>query len=670
MIAPQRDVRMRFVLAPFLPEHQPALGVSTLAAVLRREGVEVGVRYLNIEYRSEIGWYTYLYLSQGLPTEMNLGEMVFVPALWGEGGPEWSAYEKTLRADFRRFCRSNARRLNGTSIETILEETFGVIADRVQKLRVTSAATIRRWADEVLRDRPRIVGFSTSFQQNIASLALAQELRRRAGPDELAILFGGANCEADMGAALAENFAFIDHVVSGEVEGVLPALVRSIVDRNDRFPRFIEGEAVRDLDALPLPEFEEYFTAIKGTDLDGTANLVAESSRGCWWGAKSPCAFCGLNGEKLAYRSKTSERFVEEICELGRRHPGRGFMMTDNMLDTTYLTRFFPKLIASGEERHLFYETKSNLRKDQMELMAAAGVKKIQPGIESLSTHTLNLIGKGTSRLQNVQLLKWGAVYHIALRWNILLGFPGELPQEYDSMAELVPLLVHLPPPTGCTKMRLDRFSPYWKNPVERGLVNVRRFWSYDWLYHGLPAAQRDRMAYFFDYDYADGRDPASYAGALIAAVNGWWDASVRRATLELATVGGVPAVIDTRVDGSAPPEPVDANLLRLLRILESPRRTDAARAAFDEAGSNAQMGSPFDQLLVEMQKRRWVISENETWLSLMLDRSESDRVALRRAALQLDDLGIPLAEDSQEISGIGISVRNNSDGIRSSTSI
>ena len=60
------------------------------------------------------------------------------------------------------------------------------------------------------------------------------------------------------------------------------------------------------------------------------------------------------------------------------------------------------------------------LRKSQLQTMVAGGVTRIQPGIESLSTSILRLMRKGTSRLQNIQLLKWCADLQLNVAWNFL----------------------------------------------------------------------------------------------------------------------------------------------------------------------------------------------------------------------------------------------------------
>ena len=63
---------MRFVVVPFLPAHQPALGVSSLLSVLEARGIAGDVRYLNLAYGERVGWDLYGYLTSLLPTFGNL----------------------------------------------------------------------------------------------------------------------------------------------------------------------------------------------------------------------------------------------------------------------------------------------------------------------------------------------------------------------------------------------------------------------------------------------------------------------------------------------------------------------------------------------------------------------------------------------------------------------
>src|SRR5204863_4107752 len=137
---------------------------------------------------------------------------------------------------------------------------------------------------------------------------------------------------------------------------------------------------------------------------------------------------------------------------------------------------------------------------------------------------------------QNVRLLKWCAELGITPEWNLLCGFPGEDPAEYQSQADLVPSLTHLHPPNGFGSIRLDRFSPYFVAPAASGLTNVRATAAYGHVYP-FAGPDLDRLAYYFDYDYADGRDPAAYTAPLRDAVAAWI-AQHPTATLELRDAG------------------------------------------------------------------------------------------------------------------------------------
>ncbi len=70
-----------------------------------------------------------------------------------------------------------------------------------------------------------VVGFTTTFEQNLASLSLARMVKERY--PEKVVVFGGANCDGVMGVELHRSFPWIDYVVSGEADLVFPRLGRS-----------------------------------------------------------------------------------------------------------------------------------------------------------------------------------------------------------------------------------------------------------------------------------------------------------------------------------------------------------------------------------------------------------------------------------------------------------
>ena len=206
------------------------------------------------------------------------------------------------------------------------------------------------------------------------------------------------------------------------------------------------------LDDLPAPDYDEYFQRAEDLGVlprTGLRNvwLPIETGRGCWWGAKHHCTFCGLNGATMRFRSKSAERVLNELAEQARRYRSFHFEAVDNIVDMAYFTKLFPVLADRETGYEIFYEVKANLSREQLRLMAQAGVTHIQPGIESLSSNVLRLMRKGVRASQNVNLLRWAHYYGINVDWNLLWGFPGETEQDYADQAAVIPHLRHLPPP-------------------------------------------------------------------------------------------------------------------------------------------------------------------------------------------------------------------------------
>ncbi|MGH2826451.1 MAG: RiPP maturation radical SAM C-methyltransferase, partial [Actinomycetota bacterium] len=360
--------------------------------------------------------------------------------------------------------------------------------------------------------------------------------------------------------ALHERFSFVDIVCSGEADRSFPAIVQRVAERRriDEVPGVVfrsEGRSITtghapmigDLDSLPSPSYDDYFASKEAcaSATEVTPVLLLETSRGCWWGAKHHCTFCGLNGGTMAFRSKSAERVVEEIRSLTSRYDMHTISVVDNILDMRYFKTLLPMLADEGLPMNLFYEVKANLTLEQVRLLWAAGIRHVQPGIESLSDHVLDLMDKGTTALQNVQLLKWCREFGIRPEWNFLYGFPGENAGDYDAITALIDSIDFLEPPSGHGPIRLDRFSPYHDSARSYGLTNVRAMKPYESLYP-FDAATLSRVAYYFDFDYADARDPIAYAGPAIDRMRRWM-ASGPVGALWMIELGDRLALVDRR---------------------------------------------------------------------------------------------------------------------------
>jgi ribosomal peptide maturation radical SAM protein 1 len=187
---------------------------------------------------------------------------------------------------------------------------------------------------------------------------------------------------------------------------------------------------------------------------------------------------------------------------LSQRYGIRSFQFVDNILDMSFFKTVLPQLTEAEPKYALFYETNANLKREQVKMLAEAGVGWIQPGIESLDDNVLRLIAKGNSTLMNLQLLKWALEFGIHVSWNMLSGVPGACDSWYAEMAECLPAIFHLQPPSGVIRIRYDRFSRYHSRPQDFGL-SLHPSRAYHYVY---PFSKDSLMR--LGYSFEDSKRP------------------------------------------------------------------------------------------------------------------------------------------------------------------
>ena len=517
------------VSMPFGPLFSPSLGLSLLQPQLAARGLRCRSEYFTLDFGERIGEALYSKITSQNRTMARafVGEWIFSHALFDWDAAQDERYVADVLLKPPAWLGRNPTRLPSRGdLRAIL------------KARDEAAAFIDWCADRVVEARPAIVGLTTVFQQHLASLALARRVKQRL-PDTF-IVMGGANCEATMGVETVRQFAYVDAVVSGEADQVFAELAARVVRHQpiDGIPGVITqasaagpirpgpaptAPAVTDLDALPYPDYSDFFDQFGRSRFgkDWQPSVFVETSRGCWWGERMHCTFCGLNGATMAFRSKSPARALAELTHLATSHPGCDIQVVDNILDLKYFKTLLPELAERKLNVSLFYETKSNLKKDQVRLLRDAGVLTIQPGIESFSDRVLKQMKKGVTGLQNIQLLKWCKEMGIHPIWNFLIGFPRESPEDYFEMADLSVQVCHLPRPSGVSVIRLDRFSPNFNEAGQLGFTKLRPLPFYEFIYD-LPDAARHNLAYYFAYDYKVPQDVARYADPLVRSVHAW----------------------------------------------------------------------------------------------------------------------------------------------------
>lgn len=493
----QDDFGVAIVCMPFTSARFPSIQVGLMTALTRKAGYQADSYHLNLELASEMGAERYEFFCEhrGRMT----GEWLFSRAAFGAKAPAGAFLDAF--PEIGRWAT----------------EILGADPGYLYHLRdELLPAYIERCASSVDWGRYCVVGFTSTFQQHVASLALARAIKAR--HPAVVTVFGGANMDGTMGIAHVRAFPVIDYGIIGEGDVAFPELLARIasgrpatdikgVAARENLDAATPAAPVRDLDALPVPSYEEFYRRAAALGIGVHSAAPIETSRGCWWGQKHHCTFCGLNGLGMNYRSKDPARVLSELEELSARHRITAFDATDNILDLKYLNTLFETVDSAGLDYTFFFEVKANLTPTKVERLYRGGVRRIQPGIESMSTRILKLMRKGCTMLQNVRLLKWCAYYGIKVNWNLIRGFPGESEEDYTAELKVLRALSHLQPPDGVSRIWLERFSPYFMErsafPV-RGVAPER---SYAFVYP--DTLDLEDAAYFFDYEMGDTVAPA-----------------------------------------------------------------------------------------------------------------------------------------------------------------
>lgn len=495
---------------PFGPIEWPTLGIGLLLSAAKKAGLKAKAIYPSLYFAEAIGIQMYNLISTSTKPDSLLGEWLFSGSAFpGFKSPDGENFPFYFKKEFH-FAEL---------ICTFYKKDPDCFMDEFISIRNIAEGFVEKTAVEIVNEGPKIVGCSASFMQYASSLALLRKIKEL--NPSIVTLLGGANCEGEMGYITKKNCGWIDFVVSGEADTVFPDLCKKILTNGTNLSKseipfgvYSKGKLLNDskenakvpaeiifinkINRLPVPDYFDYFSDLEKTKLKNeiTPVIFMETSRGCWKGRKQPCNFCGLNGEKIDYRAKSSDRVLIELDDLYQAYGINEFLLTDNILNMRHFKTLFKELSKAKKPYRIFLESPSNLNEAQFELLAAAGVCWLQPGIESLHDAILKLLNKGTSAIHNIAFLKYAIEKGIKISWNLLHGMPGDSDRYYKEMADFFPLLSHLEPPNTLT-IRFDRFSEYFKKQKQFGLtLSPSKFYKY---VYPFQKEDMSNFAYFFE---------------------------------------------------------------------------------------------------------------------------------------------------------------------------
>jgi magnesium-protoporphyrin IX monomethyl ester (oxidative) cyclase len=594
--------------------------VSQLKTEIEEAGFSAEVLYLNLRFAERLGPHTDDWICSGT-TDVMLGEFIFSQVLFRRPEEHLEAYVRDVLAE------SDAGRELSQLIPK--ESLLGALKRFVSEASKFSG---KEAINEILTRDPWMVGMTSSFQQNCASLALIKQIKRQR-PDILTVM-GGANCESVMGEELFAQFPEVDFVGQGECDHSFVDLIRSIRQSNPgqavpgilaransqtpAAPRPLTGE---DMDRLPYPDFTDYFAELSTIQFRDSISpgLVMESSRGCWWGAKSQCAFCGMNGGNMGFRKKSAARILEELDALVKKYMVPRIFMADNILDSRSFKTLLPHL-ADHPVAELFYETKPTFSREQVGMLARSNIRWIQPGIESLSDRTLKLMRKGTTALKNIQLLKWCTELGIRVTWNHLFGVPGESEEDVKEIAKTAEAIHHLEPPKSVGVLHLDRFSPHFISSAEYGLEPISPIKPYSYIYP-FSIESLKRMAYFYQSELFTQKSKSEAYERLRKIVAVWRRVHVRSHLIAIPSNRSL-HIIDTRTCSHRFWHRLTGLSRRVYEYCDRAHSLQAILTALGDGVNQSQVES----ILETFVQARLMLQINGRYLSLATDFRHSYR--------------------------------------------
>jgi ribosomal peptide maturation radical SAM protein 1 len=466
------------VSTPWPLFNRPSIQLGTLKAFLQREvpGVNVHAHHIFLTIAESLGYDVYSHVSE----RTWLSESIYAAMLYPE--------RRKLIGDWWRRRPDLPRRLGFDDIRSLVQRASEGILEGAD------------WAAY------RLVGFSVCFGQLTSALYFARSIKKRA--PLATIVFGGSVCSGEMGWSLLRAFPEIDFVISGEGERPLAHLARWVFkteasEKPARLPglfcRGQEGDIpsrhftqMDDLDALPLPDYDDYFLHLKSIPSQSRffPKIPMEISRGCWWQKASSgrtyrgCAFCNLNVQWKGYRAKSRERVISEIKAITEKYQVLSVSFVDNILPPNNLKALFQGIAALRKDLRLFAEIRATTSLQELIAMSSAGMTEVQVGIEALSTSLLKKLNKGTTAMENLEIMKNCEASGLpALEANLIIQFPGS--DERDVEETLANLEFARPfRPLKAIPLWLGYGSPVWCDPARFG---IKKTGNHPFYFHLFP---------------------------------------------------------------------------------------------------------------------------------------------------------------------------------------
>lgn len=482
------------ITMPFSPLEGPSIQLGILKACLKdqtitkEDGSSLTIKaddfYFNVDFFLEMkkNRYSALYNST-LPSLVS--EWFFSPVPFPK---------KKSFLDINAFNRlEQFASASGTTLDKLLLLKEKIIPDFLDKI-----------VDDIFWGQYSLLCFTLSYAQINASFELAKRVKKLF--PHIKTLFGGAFSQVneDSIQEFMKNYDFIDYFILGDAEPVFASLVKEILQnkepsymqlpgvffRKEGKPCFTQKVSLlENLNESPVPDYSGYFKKYKELSsfnrIGLKRNIPVEMSRGCIWGQHSPCTFCAFY-PCGTFRVKSADCICSEISRQYDDTGSASVYIVDAAVTASMIEDIFPRLQKipdlGGKISIPFMEVRTTLKQEHVKLLKEAGVKLIQPGIESLESRLLKRLNKGVDLFSNLLFMKFCRQQGIRLSYNIILGIPDAQEDELENQLHIIERLFHLDPPYPMP-LSIVKYSKYFKTPEKYNITHIQPDSFYNYIY-------------------------------------------------------------------------------------------------------------------------------------------------------------------------------------------
>jgi hypothetical protein len=249
------------------------------------------------------------------------------------------------------------------------------------------------------------------------------------------------------------------------------------------------------LDTLP---FGKYEPRILRRLSDPSVSII--QARGCYWGKCTYCDYVELYDGSPPYRTRTPQRFVEEMEAQIKEHGVRRFSIITESLPPSFARQMSELILARGLSVtwNSFAMVERHFTAELFQQMVRSGCEYLTIGLETMNDRVLKLVEKAANQAENTAFLQNARAAGMKLGINLIPDLPSTTYDEAQAALTAIRGLQDCLYAVGVFPFEATRSSAIGRDPGRFGLTVInesKRFGQAQYATNHLPIEDRAMSA-------------------------------------------------------------------------------------------------------------------------------------------------------------------------------